>query len=77
MQIPKLTPLQSRLLASVAATCVLVVIWISFQPRYFVYAAELPAPLALRDSGLEDLETLIPRAGNGELGVDVGVEEGS
>jgi calcium channel MID1 len=43
MQLPKLTPLQARLLASVIATCVLVVIWIEFQPKYFVYASELPA----------------------------------
>lgn len=42
MQLPKLTPLQSRLLASAVATCLLVVIWISFQPHHFVYAAELP-----------------------------------
>ncbi|KAF2471318.1 uncharacterized protein BDR25DRAFT_333966 [Lindgomyces ingoldianus] len=46
MQLPKLTPLQSRLLASVIATCFLVLIWISFQPHHFVYAAELnPLPL--------------------------------
>jgi calcium channel MID1 len=43
MQLPKLTPLQSRLLASVIATCILVVIWIEFQPKYFVYASELPS----------------------------------
>lgn len=41
MQLPKLTPLQSRLLASAIATCILVVIWIGFQPKYLVYAAEL------------------------------------
>ncbi|KAF2797257.1 hypothetical protein K505DRAFT_372571 [Melanomma pulvis-pyrius CBS 109.77] len=45
MQLPKLTPLQSRLLASLIATCILVVIWIEFQPKYFVYAAELPSVL--------------------------------
>lgn len=45
MQLPKLTPLQSRLLASFIATCILVVIWIEFQPKYFVYAAELPSVL--------------------------------
>ncbi|KAF2118972.1 stretch-activated Ca2+-permeable channel component-domain-containing protein [Lophiotrema nucula] len=42
MQLPKLTPLQSRLLASAIATCALILIWISFQPRYFVYAVEVP-----------------------------------
>ncbi|ORY10586.1 stretch-activated Ca2+-permeable channel component-domain-containing protein [Clohesyomyces aquaticus] len=46
MKLPKLTPLQSRLLASVIATLLVVVIWISFQPHHFVYAAELnPLPL--------------------------------
>jgi calcium channel MID1 len=43
MQLPKLTPLQSRLLASVIAICLLVVILIWFQPHHFVYAAELDA----------------------------------
>ncbi|KAF1997166.1 hypothetical protein P154DRAFT_524975 [Amniculicola lignicola CBS 123094] len=42
MQLPRLTPLQSRLLASATATAILVVIWISFQPVRFVYAGEIP-----------------------------------
>ncbi|KAF2736838.1 hypothetical protein EJ04DRAFT_489123 [Polyplosphaeria fusca] len=42
MQLPKLTPLQSRLLASLVATGTLLFIWISFQPQHFVYAADLP-----------------------------------
>ncbi|KAF2878352.1 calcium channel subunit Mid1 [Massariosphaeria phaeospora] len=51
MQLPKLTPLQSRLLASAIATGLLIIIWISFLPRSFVYAAELPtAPEAVRHS---------------------------
>ncbi|PSN68506.1 hypothetical protein BS50DRAFT_491187 [Corynespora cassiicola Philippines] len=41
MQLPKLSPLQSRLLASALASCAVVAIWISFQPRAFVYAAEV------------------------------------
>ncbi|KAF1961340.1 hypothetical protein CC80DRAFT_532002 [Byssothecium circinans] len=44
MQLPKLTPLQSRLLASAIATSLVVILWICFQPHHFVYAAEIPVP---------------------------------
>ncbi|KAJ4289830.1 hypothetical protein N0V90_011162 [Kalmusia sp. IMI 367209] len=44
MQLPKLTPLQSRLLAFAITTCLVVVLWIIFQPNYFAYAAEIPVP---------------------------------
>jgi len=44
MQLPKLAPLQSRLLASVATTCLVVTLWISFQPQSFAYAAEIVTP---------------------------------
>ncbi|KAF9732267.1 hypothetical protein PMIN03_008850 [Paraphaeosphaeria minitans] len=44
MQLPKLASLPSRLLAFVIATCLVVVVWISFQPNYFAYAAEIPVP---------------------------------
>ena len=58
MQLPKLTPLQSRLLASLAASCLLVVIWITFQPHHFVYAAELgsgiPAVAAAHQYAYDD-----------------------
>ncbi|KAF2205438.1 hypothetical protein GQ43DRAFT_459976 [Delitschia confertaspora ATCC 74209] len=46
MQLPKLTPLQSRLLASLIASCLLIIIWISFQPHHFVYAADLKPSLS-------------------------------
>jgi calcium channel MID1 len=58
MQLPKLTPLQSRLLASVIATCLVITIWISFQPHHFVYAAELP--VAPQDAEYSQLGQLIP-----------------
>jgi calcium channel MID1 len=58
MQLPKLTPLQSRLLASVVATCMLIVVWITFQPHHFVYAAELP--LAPEDVEHSQLGQAIP-----------------
>ncbi|KAF1966412.1 hypothetical protein BU23DRAFT_325664 [Bimuria novae-zelandiae CBS 107.79] len=45
MQLPKLTPLQSRLLAFSITTCLVVVLWICFPPNYFAYAAEIPVPL--------------------------------
>lgn len=44
MQLPKLSPLQSRLLAFAITTCLVVVIWACFQPNYFAYAAEIPVP---------------------------------
>ncbi|OAG01821.1 uncharacterized protein CC84DRAFT_222559 [Paraphaeosphaeria sporulosa] len=44
MQLPKLSPLQSRLLAFAITTCLVVVLWICFQPNYFAYAAEIPVP---------------------------------
>ncbi|KAF2660839.1 hypothetical protein K491DRAFT_687965 [Lophiostoma macrostomum CBS 122681] len=58
MQLPKLSPLQSRLLASVIATCLVIIIWISFQPHHFVYAAELP--VAPQDVEYSQLGQLIP-----------------
>ncbi|KAF2261686.1 hypothetical protein CC78DRAFT_535529 [Lojkania enalia] len=70
MQCPKLTPLQSRLLASAIATSILIVIWISFQPHNFVYAAELPLHDPLEHATLEDAA---PHPGLGErlIGVEV------
>lgn len=82
MQLPKLTPLQSRLLASGLATCLLVVIWIAFQPQNFVYAAELPlAPEDVEHSqfgqaippdspilGLEEAGERVEARGEGEGG---------
>lgn len=59
MQLPKLTPLQSRLLASAIATCFVVVVWIFFQPHHFVYAAELPIPEHITPS---DFEQALPPA---------------
>ncbi|KAF2688610.1 calcium channel subunit Mid1 [Lentithecium fluviatile CBS 122367] len=44
MQLPKLTPLQSRLLASAVATGLVIVLWICIEPRNLVYAAEVPIP---------------------------------
>jgi calcium channel MID1 len=49
MQLPRLTPLQSRLLASVIATVLLVGVWLSFRPANFVYAAEIAS--APQDAG--------------------------
>lgn len=54
MQLPKLTPLQSRLLASAIATCLLVTILVFFPPHRFVYAAEIPVPGHVQYTGLEE-----------------------
>jgi calcium channel MID1 len=44
MQLPRLSPLQSRLLAFAITTCLVFVLWICFQPNYSAYAAEIPVP---------------------------------
>lgn len=62
MQLPKPTPLQSRLLASFIATCLVVALLVSFQPQHFVYAAELP--LAPEDLGHSQVGQAIPPDGN-------------
>jgi len=49
MQLPKLTRLQSRLLASVFATTLVVVLCSSFEPHNLVYAAEIPIPESGQD----------------------------
>ena len=41
MQFPKLTPLQSRFVASFAATCVLLLLYLSFSNPHFAYAADV------------------------------------
>lgn len=41
MQLPKLTPLQSRFAASLAACCILAIIYFSLYNPHFAYAAEL------------------------------------
>lgn len=69
MQLPSLTPLQSRLLASSLATCLVVLLWICVEPHAFVYAAEIPVPaLAARDS---DFVESIPLALSGQPPLDV------
>ncbi|KAF2182709.1 hypothetical protein K469DRAFT_635989 [Zopfia rhizophila CBS 207.26] len=79
MQLPKLTPLQSRLLASVIATCLLIIIWISFQPHHFVYAAEL-SPLPVSPEEYSQLGQPIPETRDTrilELEEEEEVEEGN
>lgn len=44
MQFPKLTPLQSRLAASLTATFIVVIIYLSLSKRQVAYAAELGSP---------------------------------
>ncbi|RDW70131.1 hypothetical protein BP5796_08528 [Coleophoma crateriformis] len=41
MPLPKLSPLQSRLAASLAASCMLLVLYFAFSSSHFAYAAEL------------------------------------
>ncbi|KAF2491742.1 hypothetical protein BU16DRAFT_584942 [Lophium mytilinum] len=45
MQFPKLTPLQSRLAASLIASAILVLVYIFLTPNHFAYAAELDSIL--------------------------------
>ncbi|OCK77963.1 hypothetical protein K432DRAFT_332947 [Lepidopterella palustris CBS 459.81] len=45
MQFPKLTPLQSRLAASLIASAILVIVYLSLSPHHFAYAAELDSLL--------------------------------
>lgn len=60
MQLPKLSPLQSRLLAFCITTCLVVVLWICFQPNSFAYAAEIPvSPEVVQHS---EFEASIPPA---------------
>jgi calcium channel MID1 len=42
MQFPKLTPLQSRFLACLGTSVLLVIIYYSLSPAHFAYAAEIP-----------------------------------
>lgn len=58
MQLPKRTPLQSRLLAFATATSLVAVFSICFQANHLVYAAEIPVlPEAIQHS---DFEASIP-----------------
>ncbi|KAF2640711.1 hypothetical protein P280DRAFT_399935 [Massarina eburnea CBS 473.64] len=68
MQLPKLTPLQSRLLASAIASSLVIVLWICFQPHNFVYAAEIPVPEFVQHS---ELEEPIPQALPNAPAIDV------
>jgi calcium channel MID1 len=45
MQFPKLTPLQSRLAASLAASAILVIVYLALSFHHFAYAAELDSLL--------------------------------
>src|SRR5579871_799274 len=45
MQFPKLTPLQSRFLACLGTSILLVIIYYSLSPTHFAYAAEIEATL--------------------------------
>ncbi|KAF2811886.1 uncharacterized protein BDZ99DRAFT_461843 [Mytilinidion resinicola] len=45
MQFPKLTPLQSRLAASLIASAILVLVYLFLTPNHFAYAAELDSIL--------------------------------
>ena len=45
MQFPKLTPLQSRFLACLGTSILLVIIYYSLSPTHFAYAAEVEATL--------------------------------
>ncbi|KAJ4348816.1 uncharacterized protein N0V89_010194 [Didymosphaeria variabile] len=75
MDLPKLSPLQSRLLAFAITTCLVVVIWICFQPNYFAYAAEIPVPPEVVQHS--EFEALIPPAPPDDPPVEIrdGLEE--
>ncbi|OCL12695.1 hypothetical protein AOQ84DRAFT_436826 [Glonium stellatum] len=45
MQFPKLTPLQSRFAASLVASAILVIVYLTLSPHHFAYAAELDSLL--------------------------------
>lgn len=60
MQLPKLTPPQSRLLALATARGLVAVLWICLQPNYFAHAAEIPTPSEAVQ--YIDFEASIPRA---------------
>ena len=45
MQFPKLTPLQSRFLACLGTSILLIIIYYSLSPTHFAYAAEVEATL--------------------------------
>jgi calcium channel MID1 len=69
MQFPKLTPLQARFAASLAATVVLILIYFSFFPPHFAYAVELDS--LLNDDHnhhriLQEIELLDTENGDGE-----------
>jgi calcium channel MID1 len=58
MQLPKLKPLQSRLLASALTTCLVIALCAGFEPHNLVYAAEAP----VQSGGDSNLVESIPLA---------------
>jgi calcium channel MID1 len=49
MQFPKLTPLQSRLVACIVTLSLLLILYLSLSPNHFAYAAELDSSVLDRD----------------------------
>jgi calcium channel MID1 len=77
MQLRKLTPLQSRLLASASATCLALALWTCVEPQNFVHAAEIPVPESAPNSEFIESIPLALRDASPIGTVDQGLEERS